>query len=55
MGGRSRLSFARCINHSEKSKNTPTQKLVVNHMLSVAHVERTSVALYVAIQWRSHR
>jgi hypothetical protein len=55
MAGLSRLSFARLINRSEKAKTTQTQKLVVNHMLPVAHLERTSVILYVAIQWRSHR
>ena len=27
----------------------------MNHLLPVVHVERISVALYGAIQWRSHR
>lgn len=39
----------------KKVKSTQTQKLVVNHMLPVAHLERTSVMLYVSIQWCFHR
>src|SRR2546426_6240267 len=42
------LAFVRFRNRSEKkAKSTQTQKLVVNHMLPVAHLERTSVILYV--------
>ncbi len=39
----------------KKATSTQTQKLVVNHMLPVAHLERTSVILYVSIQWCFHR
>ena len=39
----------------KKAQSTQTQKLVVNYMLPVAHLERTWVILYVAIRWCSHR
>jgi hypothetical protein len=56
MASLSDLSFVRFIHRSEKkAKSTQTQKLVVNHMLPIAHVERTSVILYVSIQWCFHR